>query len=898
MNGGLFECLDAPDPKLKGRQGGEVIRYEDGFSDREDNKLDVPNYLFFGSEQTVDLSDIYGDKKRKKEKVRGIIHILGNYKFTIVENTPIEQEIALDPELLGKVFENLLASYNPETQTTARKQSGSFYTPREIVDYMVGESLIEYLKDALIPKEASHEQKNEIDDRLRQLFAYTDEDHKFSDSEVKAIISAIDNCKILDPACGSGAFPMGALHKLEFILGKLDKDNALWRDRQIKKVEDAISAGKDSAMEIDDSELRDQLDEDLSAKRKDILEAFAQNELGYGRKLYLIENCIYGVDIQSIATQISKLRFFISLIVDQKVDAKKENFGVRPLPNLETKFATANTLIPIEKPDSLGDIFDKKEVKLLEKELKQVRHNLFSAKTPATKRKYRDLDQKLREGIAAELETTGWGTDSARKLASWDPYDQNASADYFDPAWMFGVHGGFDVVIGNPPYVRQESIKELKSALKESGYECYTGTADLLVYFYERGVKLLRKNGVIALITSNKFYRAGYGEKLRDFLARELSIKRLIDFGDAPVFDAIAYASIFIGMRKAPGSDDSALAYTWERELPIERIAQIAQIVTERGLRIRQEELKPDGWRLESPAVLRLLEKLRNAGTPLGEYVGGRFYYGIKTGLNEAFVVDRATRDKLISEHPSSAEVLKPFLRGRDVKRWRVEFSGQYLIKIESSENKDHPWSGKSEKEAEKIFGKVYPAIHERFQSLRDIKLEKPDARGCRNKLEQLQRRDDQGRYFWELRSCAYWQEFEQTKIVYPDIYEHQSFTWNEETIYVANTCYFIPSTEKWLTALLNSRAVEWFYSNISNKVRGGYLRAFSDYIKQIPTPSSTLEQQKRIERLVDQILKAKKSDADADVSALEREIDEIVYGLYDLTPVEIEIVEGKSNEL
>ena len=234
---------------------------------------------------------------------------------------------------------------------------------------------------------------------------------------------------------------------------------------------------------------------------------------------------------------------------------------------------------------------------------------------------------------------------------------------------VFDRSGGFDVVIANPPYVRQEAIKDLKPVLQNQ-FQCYTGTADLLVYFYERGVKLLRRGGTIALITSNKFYRAGYGEKLRGFLARELTLHRLIDFADAPVFEAIAYASILTGARTAPAEDASALAYTWETGMPFERIAQI---VSERGQQVRQGEMKPDGWRLESSAVFRLLEKLRRAGKPLGDYVGHRGYWGIKTGMNEAFVIDRVTRDRLISEHKSSAEILKPFLRGRDVKRWCVE---------------------------------------------------------------------------------------------------------------------------------------------------------------------------------------------------------------------------------
>lgn len=430
------------------------------------------------------------------------------------------------------------------------------------------------------------------------------------------------------------------------------------------------------------------------------------------------------------------------------------------------------------------------------------------------------------------------------------------------------------MVIANPPYVRQEKIKELKPALKAAGYECFSGTADLLVYFYERAVKLLRPGGSIAFITSNKYYRAGYGKALRGFLPRELTLHRLIDFGDAPVFEAIAYASILTGTRCAPLKEAAPLGYTWEQQASFERIAQI---VSERGQKISQSELKPDGWRLESPIVLRLLDKLRRAGRPLGEYVNGRFYYGIKTGLNEAFVVDRMTRDRLIHEHKSSAEILKPFLRGRDVKRWKISSAGYYLIKIKSSENKDHPWSGKSEWEAEKVFAQIFPAIHAHFSNYRVA----------------LKNRDDQGKYYWELRSCAYWTEFEQPKIVYPDIARNPEFSWDTQNHYLVNTAYILPTYEKWLLALLNSRLIFIFYTRISNLLQGGFVRFIRQYVEQIPIPAAPPEKQKSVECLVDRILAAKAQDVAADVSELEREIDQLVYALYDLTPEEIQIVEA-----
>ena len=298
LNGGLFECLDKPDP-----DDAETILRIDGFSDREDNPLSVPNELFFSEPQAVNLNAVYGTKN-SRYTVRGLIHILNRYKFTIAENTPIEQEVALDPELLGQVFENLLAAFNPETGTTARKQTGSFYTPREVVNYMVDESLIADLKNALSRWVSLRSTQPTIEGRLRHLLSYNDEPHQFTDTEVEHLITAIDTLKILDPACGSGAFPMGILHKLVFLLSKLDPRNAQWRQRQIDRVQNTIT----EAEKIDDSVIRESTIDELEGEIENINEAFERNALDYGRKLYLIENCIYGVDIQPIATQIAKLR--------------------------------------------------------------------------------------------------------------------------------------------------------------------------------------------------------------------------------------------------------------------------------------------------------------------------------------------------------------------------------------------------------------------------------------------------------------------------------------------------------------------------------------------------------------------------------------------------------------
>ncbi|MDO8281880.1 MAG: N-6 DNA methylase [Thermodesulfovibrionia bacterium] len=526
LNGGLFDCLDSED------KNGKVI-YLDGFSRNSKKQAHVPDELFFSKEKIIDLSDVYDDKKKKNETVKGLFEIFKQYKFTVTENTPIEEEIALDPELLGRVFENLLASYNPETKTTARKQTGSFYTPREIVNYMVDESLKAYLKQKLETEAGMKQDDAEVG--LEFLLGYNEKEHLFNKKQTAVLINAIDSCKILDPACGSGAFPMGILHKLVHILHNIDPQNKRWKERQIKK-----------AMAIDDTKIRDNSISDIET-------AFNNNELDYGRKLYLIENCIYGVDIQPIATQISKLRFFISLIVDQKADRARDNFGIRPLPNLETKFVVANTLIGIDKPkvgDFVGSLFDNTTVKELEEKLKDVRHRLFSAKTPAIKRKLREEDAKLRGQMGEILEGSGWSNESSRQLAGWDPYNQNASSPFFDPEWMFGIADGFDVVIGNPPYIKESTDKSVFDGLRKSNY--YQGKMDLWYFFASVCIDMLKKNlhGCLCFIATNNWITNSGASQLRNKILTETEILKFIDFSDFKIFESAGIQTMVFVLEK------------------------------------------------------------------------------------------------------------------------------------------------------------------------------------------------------------------------------------------------------------------------------------------------------------------------------------------------------------
>jgi adenine-specific DNA-methyltransferase len=876
MNGGLFECLDKPHPTLKGRQGGEVILHEDGFSDRTDNKLQVPDFLFFGESQEIDLSDVYGDTKRKKETVRGIIPILENYKFTIVENTPIEQEIALDPELLGKVFENLLASYNPETKTTARKQTGSFYTPRTIVDYMVDESLKAYLKQAL--SGGSHAvrpggeasappfmSEEDAEEGLEILFAYTEKEHAFNDAEKHALIEAIDSCKILDPACGSGAFPMGILHKLEFVLSKLDPQNRLWRDRQLEKVDATIAA----AEQIDDTTIRENTIADLEAQKADIEESFANNELGYGRKLYLIENCIYGVDIQAIATQVSRLRFFISLIVDQKVNAKKENFGIRPLPNLEAKFATADTLIQIEKPEDKNELyFGSDKLKELEKELKKVRHQMFGAKTPGTKKKYRDRDKELREQIAAELQKNGWSNASARQLANWDPYDQNASCAFFDPEWMFDLKG-FDIVIGNPPYISVEKFSGTTVQDKwKNTYSTYAARGDIYCFFYERGAQLLKSGGHLFYITSNKWMRAGYGSGLRKLLASKVDTKDVLDFGMAQNFGAATTYTNILGFEQSKPRKQTRCCYASD-----DRTAMADPESYFNANAIVMPDLDENAWVVCSPERYKIKQAVDAQGIPLEDWKL-KINYGVKTGFNDAFYLTQEQRDELIAKEPQSEEIIVPLLRGRHVGRYEVNFDNQYMLVVKFG--------------AYKTLETAYPAVYSHLKQFEEKLKKRGQCKYSRAKKAGANQ-DYPGQHHWlELDNNPadeYINAFRKPKIIYPNMTKYLPFYYDESDQFFINDKAFIMTSDveslPYLTAVLNSSLFKCCFRDNFPELMGNTYEVRKVFVDKIPIRKPQPGEAELFEQLVAMVQTAKRETLDVPAAFLEELIDACVLELY-----------------
>ena len=691
LNGGLFDCLD---DKTGKKTDNSML---DGFSDNPRLACQLPNDLFFGPERTVDLSKDYGEEDKrtarsKKAKVRGLIEILSRYKFTIEENTPLEEEIALDPELLGKVFENLLASYNEDTRTTARKALGAFYTPREIVGYMVDEALKSYLATQ-VPR-----CKGALDD----LFSNKATLKEIKPDTREALIAAIGRVKILDPACGSGAFPMGALHRLVDLLQKLDPNNESWKRDRLSEARrycdllDEAGAGKD---ELAACELR----------MGDIEKSFDTrfHALDFARKLYLIENCIYGVDIQPIATQIAKLRFFISLVVDQIVDPKAPNLGVRPLPNLETRLVAADSLIPIPRPEiGQTSLFEDTAgafhaVQSLKSMLAAVRHEHFNARDPRKKRECREEDATLRAQLADVLQKTGMAAPIAGKLAAWDPYDQNSFAPFFDPEWMFGlpvgkvriegksaatllgnlalinevggqteltpnalreIDSGFDLVIGNPPY----GIK-FPASQKRSLSEFYPQAARVLdsyAIFILKGITLLRPGGVLAYIVPNTFCDLENGDEFRRHLLSSTSVQTIWQSGW--VFSAAVVDTLVLLLdTSTPKASHEVLVIT---EKGRERRSQAGFL----ALPLSKIDFR------STANVIDLKEQIRSKSRPLSS----QFYVkaGVKMyelGKGEPPQTREIVDSKPYSRSGKVSASWKTLYRGADIAPFRISDAGE-----------------------------------------------------------------------------------------------------------------------------------------------------------------------------------------------------------------------------
>ena len=832
INGGLFDYLDSFDGT---RAGGVRI---DCFTDNARHRAgySIPNRLFF-------------DEHRDAP---GLITLFNRYKFTVEENTPADREVALDPELLGKVFENLLAAFNPETRENARKQTGSYYTPRTVVDYMVDEALVATLSRKDVPTDSDAES---WETRLRHLFDYdvADTADLFTSVEREAIVRAIAGVKVLDPAVGSGAFPMGVLHKLTLALRRLDPHNELWEELQ----KDLASQRAASAFHTADQSERDDELREISAT----FERYRDSD--FGRKLYLIQNGIYGVDIQPIATQIAKLRFFISLAIEQEPSSDAgDNYGIKPLPNLETRFVAADTLLGLARPAQMS-LGQTDAVKELQRELDRNRESHFHANTRQQKQAYRREDSRLRQELAHALREANFSVGDADKIAAWDPYDQNTHADWFDSEYMFGTPEGFDVVIGNPPYVQlQKDGGRLGTLYKDAGYVTFARTGDIYQLFQERGCQLLKAGqGILTYITSNSWLKAEYGKKTRQYLSEQHTPFVLLELGKDVFDEAIVDASVLL-LRQGVRNNRKQGAI---RAVDIDHLddSDFPPPAEQWG------RARPNGdapWSILSTTEQSVMDKMLAVGKPLKDW-DIAINYGIKTGYNEAFIIDNRTKDELVAQDPRSAEIIKPVVRGRDIRRYRVAWAGLWLIDTHNGYG-DTPAIDVSH----------YPAVKAHLE----------------DHYEQLAKRYDKGRTPYNLRNCAYHADFAKEKLLWMDMSPEGRFAYSDQELFCNDKGFIMTGNAlKYLCAVLNSSLVTWFMEVTALTTGMGVLQWKKFAVERLPVPKIATTQQRTLAHLVDRIV-AQSAGRKTDSRELQAEIDCKIYELYGLTSAEIRAIEGE----
>jgi hypothetical protein len=826
-----------------------------------------------------------------------VLDFFASYNFTIDENDPLEQEVGIDPEMLGRIFENLLEE---------NRKKGTYYTPKDVVQYMCQESLIRYLagNEDQTYKVLNPEGKNSgtkpyrFSEAIEQLVIQNQVHESLTKPEVaRAVYQKLLDVKICDPAIGSGAFPMGLLKEL--------------------------------------FECRRLLYPYLKTS-----ESFVPAEV----KKQIIQNNIYGVDLDPGAVDIARLRFWLALVVDEEYP--------QPLPNLDYKIMQGNSLlesfegIPLSvsedhpentqltgrlvdgqldihgniknpqlglfgppKKESAFDDKGKTQIKKLADQYflanpsqkKTIRQKIDEQVVKAVKKVIAEDKKHLEEekakriayviqietqlqqanlppGRKAELEKAL--TKKLKEREDWAKLYQlglekearleasltNPEKPYFMWHLFFGEvfspfstgeelgmrsGPGFDIVIGNPPYVQLAKMKD--PYLEGEGYQTFEKTGDLYCLFYEKGIQLLKKGGILSYITSNSWLQTQYGQSLRRYFTTQSQPEVLLNFEDAQVFKTAIVETNILLTRKATLVAKPSLAAT---VVGSDYRSETGLAAYARQRHTLLTDLPESGWNIGSPEVVALKLKMEAAGKPLKNWPV-EIYRGILTGLNEAFILDKETRDRLLAADPKNEEIIKPTLRGRDLKRYSYEFGNQWII---------------STFPARKIEISDYPTVEKYFLDFGKEKLEQVGNPGSRKKT---------GNQWFETQDqISYWEEFEKPKIIWGELSDEAKFTFDEAGHYVEATTFLMTGEHlKYLLAVLNSKAAQWYFEKITTTSGMGTNRWKKYKIELLPVPEPDAETEEKIESLVNQILAGKK--ASQETGPWEAEVDRLVWGLY-----------------
>ena len=827
------------------------------------------------------LKDATG-KKRSGElnPLEYIFEFLNAYDFSSEGSEEIQEDnkTLINASVLGLIFEKINGY-----------KDGSFFTPGFITMYMCRETI----RRAILQK--FKESKNWECSTIDELYNRIDDK-----PEANKIINSL---KICDPAVGSGHFLVSALNEIIAIKSELkilaDTSGKILRDYSVEVVNDELIVtdedGKPFAYNPANTESR-RIQETL-----------------FREKQTIIENCLFGVDINSNSVKICRLRLWIELLKNAyyKAPGFKE---LETLPNIDINIKCGNSLISryaldsdikaaLKKSKWTVDSYrlavmtyrnakSKEEKRSMEQLIGMIKNDFESEVAINDKRVIRL--RKLKADLLNITTQTSLFEKSKAEKTAWNKQVNLLTADVqkreteleeiknnkiYENAfeWRFefpevlnddGDFVGFDVVIGNPPYIRQEAFSEIKPYLKEN-FKIFNSIADLLTYFVELGFNVLKTKGTFQFIISNKFTRANYGKEMRNFLLNYTSLTHFIDFSGLPVFDEATVDAAILGFTKSQIKENKlSYANIIKGEFIINEfenyLLTIKQVFS-------QNNLTDNTWAFENNTVLKIKQKVESQGIPLKDWQI-TINYGVKTGFNEAFIIDSKKKEELIAEDQSSRKIIVPLLRGRDIQKYYPDFQNLWLIATFPSY---------------KIIINEYPAIKKWLDSF-GKKIEQTGEKGSRKKTSN---------YWFETQdNIAYSKDFYSPKIIYPNMTKFMPFVIDIEDHYYHNDKSFHLITERfyWLGAFLNSTLFKYCFKDNFPELLGGTRELRKVFFDKIPVKQVTEEEEKPFELLVKQIISIKKSDPTADTTVLESEIDRLVYELYGLTEEEIKIVEGR----
>ncbi|MBX1934294.1 class I SAM-dependent DNA methyltransferase [Campylobacter lari] len=852
-------------------------------------------------------------KKGKVGLLEYLFEFLDSFDFGADEQSEelIKQKELINSSVLGNVFEKLNGY-----------KEGSFYTPSFITSYMCKASIEKVVLDKFNHTFKLNATKlSELRTQLRQ--------EKISQEQKLVLLNSI---RICDPAVGSGHFLVSALNAMLMVhyeLGLFEEDFYL----SVQNDEILVQNHKGQFLEYK----RPDFDKDKTH--------LCQKEL-FERKKDIIENNLFGVDINPNSCEITKLRLWIELLKHSFYESFDDTnyHDLKTLPNIDINIKCGNSLISyFEIHKSLSHYPNIKErMDKYKRIVKDYKEGFYTDKTLIAK-EIKNLKESfknfcLKDKFAKEIkQLTNGANEYSKKYGDFlaqDEKDENFRAFFsknmfefdFDESeakkefkklkklyesifdlesanpfeWRFefsevldegGNFQGFDLIIGNPPYIRQEDIKELKPNLAKN-YKVYKGTSDIYTYFYELGFNVLKQNGVLSFITSNKYTRAGYGEPLREFLLKNTTLLEYIDLNGIKVFDSATVDTSILSFEKAKTKDNSFKYLAPNTELLKENDFSIESILNFN--KIAQNSLSKESFTFNDESTNALKAKIEKHGTPLKDWHGLNINYGIKTGYNEAFIITTEKRDEILAkckdeaEKERTAKLIRKMLRGRDIKRYSYEWAGLWVIFI--------PWHFPNV-EKPKTMLENEQDLKEQYSSLYNHLLSHKEKLSNRNKAE------TGIRYEWyclQRWGANYYQEFEKEKIGWQRVTQEPSFILENERVLLDSMAFMVGNSKnelKYLLGFLNSSLIFYYFKNIGHLYSDKGFLLSNQYVEKFPIPKINSKNEKlanELISLVDEILVLKEQDKNANTKAQEDKINSIIYKLYNLNEEEIKIIEGK----